>query len=93
MKASRRDFIQSLGLGSASLSLGHYNSYSKDSKSISLDDQQLFVGDNIAVANTQYGKVRGFILRGIHTFLGIPYGADTSGSNRFMPPQKPNPWT
>jgi hypothetical protein len=37
MKASRRDFIQSLGLGSASLSLGHYNSYSKDSKSISLD--------------------------------------------------------
>lgn len=93
MKASRRDFIQSLGLGSASLSLGHYNTYSKDSKSITLDDQQLFVGDNIAVANTQYGKVRGFILRGIHTFLGIPYGADTSGSNRFMPPQKPNPWT
>lgn len=93
MKASRRDFIQSLGLGTASLSLGQYNSYSKDSKSISFDDQQLFVGDNIAVANTQYGKVRGFILRGIHTFLGIPYGADTSGSNRFMPPQKPNPWT
>ena len=93
MKASRRDFIQSLGLGSASLSLGHYNGYSKDLKSNSLDDQQLFVGDNIAVANTQYGKVRGFILRGIHTFLGIPYGADTSGSNRFMPPQKPNPWT
>jgi len=92
MKASRRDFIQSLGLGSASLSLGQYNTFSKDSKSISLDDQQLFVGDNIAVANTQYGKVRGFILRGIHTFLGIPYGADTSGSNRFMPPQKPTPW-
>jgi len=92
MKASRRDFIQSLGLGSASLSLGQYNTFSKDSKSISLDDQQLFVGDNIAVANTQYGKVRGFILRGIHTFLGIPYGADTSGSNRFMPPQKPIPW-
>ena len=93
MKASRRNFIQSLGLGSASLSLGHYNGYSKDLKSNSLDDQQLFVGDNIAVANTQYGKVRGYILRGIHTFLGIPYGADTSGSNRFMPPQKPNPWT
>ena len=93
MKASRRDFIQSLGLGSASLSLGQYNSTLKDSKSISLDDQQLIVGDNIAVATTQYGKVRGFVLRGIHTFLGIPYGADTSGSNRFMPPQKPNPWT
>ena len=93
MKASRRDFIQSLGLGSASLSFGNYKSNSIDSKAVSIDDQQLFVGDNIAVANTQYGKVRGFILRGIHTFLGIPYGADTSGSNRFMPPQKPNAWT
>jgi para-nitrobenzyl esterase len=93
MKASRRDFIQSLGLGSASLSLGNYKRSSKESKAVSLDDQQLFVGDNIAVVNTQYGKVRGFILRGIHTFLGIPYGADTSGSNRFMPPQKPNPWS
>jgi para-nitrobenzyl esterase len=93
MKASRRDFIQSLGLGSASLSLGQFNADLKDAKSNSFDEQQLFVGDNIAVANTQYGKVRGFILRGIHTFLGIPYGADTSGGNRFMPPQKPNPWT
>ena len=61
MKASRRDFIQSLGLGSASLSLGQYKGNSQHLKSISLDDQQLFVGDNIAVANTQYGKVRGFI--------------------------------
>ena len=47
----------------------------------------------IAVAETQYGRVRGYVLRGIHHFLGIPYGADTSGANRFMPPQKPKPWT
>jgi para-nitrobenzyl esterase len=56
------------------------------------DGQLLFIGDNIAVTNTQHGKVRGYILRGIHHFLGIPYGADTSGPNRFMPPQKPKPW-
>ena len=37
--------------------------------------------------------MRGYTLRGIHHFLGIPYGADTSGANRFLPPQKPKPWT
>ncbi len=57
------------------------------------DGQKLFIGDNIALADTQYGKVKGYVLRGINYFLGIPYGADTSGANRFMPPQKPKPWT
>jgi para-nitrobenzyl esterase len=56
------------------------------------DGQILFIGDNIAVADTQYGKVRGFIMKGIHSFLGIPYGANTTGKNRFMAPQKPEPW-
>jgi para-nitrobenzyl esterase len=56
-------------------------------------EQILQVGDNIAVATTEYGKVRGYLLRGINYFLGVPYGADTSGANRFMPPQKPKPWT
>jgi para-nitrobenzyl esterase len=57
------------------------------------DKQVLFVGDNIALTDTQHGKVRGYVLRDIHYFLGIPYGADTSGANRFMPPQKPKAWT
>lgn len=59
----------------------------------SADDKQvLYVGDDIAVAQTTYGKVRGFILRDIYQFRGIPYGASTEGKNRFMPPQKPEPW-
>ncbi len=56
------------------------------------DAQQLVIGDDIAVAPTVYGKVRGFILRGIYTFRGIPYGAPTGGENRFMPPREPEPW-
>lgn len=100
MKSNRRNFIQTLGLsatglGTAGLGLGStITSEAKDNKPKEKEDEQvLFVGDNIAVANTQYGKVRGYILRGIHTFLGIPYGADTSGENRFMPPKKPASWT
>lgn len=54
--------------------------------------QQLYIGDDIAVAQTKYGKVRGYIMRDTYTFLGIPYGASTAGENRFMPPQPPQPW-
>ena len=56
------------------------------------DGQQLFIGENIAVANTQYGKVRGYIYHNLYQFKGIPYGASTAGKNRFMPPQEPEPW-
>lgn len=46
-----------------------------------------------AIAETQYGKVRGVSENGVHRFLGIRYGADTGGTNRFQPPAKPEPWT
>ena len=58
--------------------------------SVSQDEQQLYIGDSIAVAQTQYGKVRGYLLRDIYTFCGIPYGASTAGENRFMPPANPS---
>ncbi|MCK9625336.1 MAG: carboxylesterase family protein [Bacteroidales bacterium] len=56
------------------------------------DDQVLFIGDSIAIANTSYGKVKGYIYKDVYTYLGIPYGASTAGHNRFMPPQEPTPW-
>jgi para-nitrobenzyl esterase len=56
------------------------------------DAQQLVIGDDVAIAPTTYGKVQGFILRGIYNFRGIPYGAPTGGENRFMPPREPEPW-
>ena len=45
-----------------------------------------------AVANTQYGKVRGFLDGGVLTFKGVPYGQDTSGENRWLPAKPPAPW-
>jgi len=42
---------------------------------------------------TSSGVVRGMTNTGVKIFRGIPYGADTSGRNRFMPPRKPAAWT
>jgi para-nitrobenzyl esterase len=99
MKSNRRQFIQAIGtsasgiaIGAAAMSTG-CSQAPQEATAAGPDAQVLLVGDNIAVANTEYGKVRGYVLRGIHYFLGMPYGADTSGANRFMPPQKPKPWT
>jgi para-nitrobenzyl esterase len=46
-----------------------------------------------AIADTTAGKVRGADVAGIKAFKGIPYGADTGGKNRFLPPKKPVAWT
>jgi para-nitrobenzyl esterase len=94
MKSNRRQFVQTLGTSSAGICLGaRVAAAPKQAMAKSQDQQLLLVGDNIALTETQYGKVRGYVLRDIHYFLGLPYGADTSGPNRFLPPQKPKPWT
>ena len=45
------------------------------------------------VVETSSGKVKGFNDPGVAAFLGIPYGASTTGANRFRPPVKREPWT
>ena len=95
MNSNRRRFVQTLGTSSAGLTLGSaLTALPQDALAKGhADEQVLRIGDNIALADTQYGKVRGYMLREINYFLGMPYGADTSGANRFMPPQKPKLWT
>ena len=98
MKSNRRRFMQAIGTGASGIAIGAAASStgcSQAPKEVAAApaEQILMVGDNIAVANTEYGKVRGYMLRDINYFLGLSYGADTSGANRFMPPQKPKPWT
>lgn len=49
---------------------------------------QLQTGENIAVTNTNSGKVRGYINNHIFTYKGIPYAE----ANRFEAPHLPKPW-
>src|SRR5262245_31402578 len=100
MKPGRRRFFQAMGTGAVGLTLrGRGASAFAEAPPTRAaaprtdEGPVLLVGEDIAVADTQHGKVRGYVLRGIHYFLGIPYGADTSGANRFLPPQTARDWT
>jgi para-nitrobenzyl esterase len=42
---------------------------------------------------TASGSLRGYLDNGVHVFKGVPYAASTAGANRFMPPQKRQPWS
>jgi para-nitrobenzyl esterase len=44
------------------------------------------------IVQTTLGQIRGTRLAGSTVFRGIPYGADTAGANRFLPPQPVTPW-
>ncbi len=48
---------------------------------------------DVAIVDTQSGKVAGYVRKGVFAFKGIPYGDTTAGPNRFLPPKTPRPWT
>jgi len=83
MKTIQRHFFQNFVIGIAVPGLTSaflFSGCNTTNKSNTDNDGQVFfIGDDIAIAETVYGKVRGFILRGIYQFRGIPYGADTDG--------------
>jgi len=51
-------------------------------------DLPIFSGKEIAIVQTEYGKVRGYVHNGIYTFKGIPYAK----ADRFMAPERPKSW-
>jgi para-nitrobenzyl esterase len=46
-----------------------------------------------ATVTTSLGSIRGYVDDGVQVFTGVPYAASTAGANRFLPPQKRQPWT
>ncbi|MFX1409239.1 MAG: carboxylesterase/lipase family protein, partial [Promethearchaeota archaeon] len=44
------------------------------------------------IINTKYGKIQGYIEKGIEIFKGIPYTSPPIDDLRFMPPNPPEVW-
>ena len=51
-------------------------------------DNAVVAGKDVAIVQTESGKVRGYIHKGIFTYKGIPYAK----AQRFMAPDKPATW-
>ena len=82
---NRRTFLGSGAMATAGLFVGGAGA------GASAQDMRLtLMGGTVS---TQSGRVRGLLKDRVHQFWGLPYGAPTDGANRFMPPQKPAPWS
>ena len=77
--SSRRDFLKAISALAVSGGILLQDSYAQD--------------DSFVVAETALGKLRGVDRNGVKIFKGIPYGASTSGANRFMAPAEPADWS
>ena len=97
MRATRRDIIKGLAMAAITGGMGA----SARAESVSSEgyptpgratEDTIQASDTNPAVETAHGHIRGYARNGVFAFKAVPYGADTSGSNRFMPPQKPAPW-
>jgi para-nitrobenzyl esterase len=91
---SRRTLLKSSAIAAAAGALSRTASSMPDypGAAPAAGDRVIAHSDS-GVVETVSGKVRGSSRNGIFTFKGIPYAASVAGAARFLPPQKPAPWT
>jgi para-nitrobenzyl esterase len=89
---NRREALLFSATAGMSLALGQPALASDSTKTAAHQEPGGCSTPRTAVANTQYGKVRGFVAGDVFTFKGIPYGQDTGGENRWLPAKPPTPW-
>jgi para-nitrobenzyl esterase len=91
---SRREALKLSATAGVAAALAH-PAHASDSIKTGVHQQQppFCSTPRTAVANTQYGKGRGYIDGDVLTFKGVPYGQTTAGENRWLPAKPPVPWS
>jgi len=87
---SRRTFLRTASVTTLAATSGVSLTLGAANTAAAATERKVRKGSTV---DTTAGKVRGERGDGVEIFRGVPYGADTSGKNRFMPPKRPEPWS